>query len=635
MCGITGFVDFGCTSKLDDLNNMTDVLQHRGPDDRGTEFFSLEKFTIGLGFQRLSIIDLSKKASQPMWYKHWCIIYNGEIYNFEALRSELQSLGHIFNSLSDTEVILHAWDEWKEKAFYRFNGMFAFVIFNALDSSIVAVRDRTGVKPLYYYWNDGLFMFSSELKSFHSHPRFKKELSKQAVLQYIQYGYILAPYSIFENTFKLPAGHSLTFSPQTKGMEIKQYWNVFDYYEKPKLNISYVEAKEEIRRLLLSATQCRMIADVPIGIFLSGGYDSTAITALLQTGQTERLHTFSMGIEEEAYNEAVYAKKVAGFLGTNHSEQYCTRKEVDDIIPTIPFFCDEPFGDSSIIPTMLLSRFAKKQVSVALSADAGDEIFGGYKKYSIALDLFRKISQIPKPIRGTAASIFNALPNPLLSQIFRNDAVITKKSRLAQAIRNPNMIYIMDDVLSHTYTSLQLEELLSFNPPISSSLTTISSSLAPDVNDFEKMMAVDYKTYLPDDILVKVDRASMSVGLEARCPLLDYRIVEFTAQLPASFKMGNSITKKILKDIVHDLVPQELVNRPKMGFGIPIVEWLRKDPGVYLEEYFSPKALDAHGLFKQEGINKVLREWKAGNKSYYSLFWFLLMFQLWYKRWMD
>ncbi|MBX2889186.1 MAG: asparagine synthase (glutamine-hydrolyzing) [Ferruginibacter sp.] len=635
MCGITGFVDFGCTSELDDLNNMTDALQHRGPDDRGTEFFSLEKFTIGLGFQRLSIIDLSKKASQPMWYKHWCIIYNGEIYNFEALRSELQALGHVFNSLSDTEVILHAWDEWKEKAFYRFNGMFAFVIYNALDSSIVAVRDRTGVKPLYYYWNDGLFMFSSELKSFHSHPRFKKELSKQAVLQYIQYGYILAPYSIFENTFKLPAGHSLTFSPQTQGMEIKQYWNVFDYYDKPKLNISYVEAKEEIRRLLLSAAQCRMVADVPIGIFLSGGYDSTAITALLQTGRTEKLNTFTIGLEEEAYNEAVYAKKVAGFLGTNHSEQYCTQKEVEDIIPTIPFFCDEPFGDSSIIPTMLLSRLAKKQVSVALSADAGDEIFGGYKKYSLALDLFKKISKIPEPIRGTAASIFSALPNPLLSQIFRNDAVVTKKSRLAQAIRNPNMIYIMDDVLSHSYAPLQLEELLSFNLPIPSSLTTISSSLASDVNDFEKMMAVDYKTYLPDDILVKVDRASMSVGLEARCPLLDYRIVEFTAQLPASFKLKNSITKKILKDIVHDLVPQELVNRPKMGFGVPIVDWLRKNPGVYLEEYFSPKALDAHGLFKQEGINKVLREWKAGNKSYYSLFWFLLMFQLWYKRWMD
>lgn len=635
MCGITGFVDFGCTSELDDLNNMTDALQHRGPDDRGTEFFSLEKFTIGLGFQRLSIIDLSKKASQPMWYKHWCIIYNGEIYNFEALRSELQALGHVFNSLSDTEVILHAWDEWKEKAFYRFNGMFAFVIYNALDSSIVAVRDRTGVKPLYYYWNDGLFMFSSELKSFHSHPRFKKELSKQAVLQYIQYGYILAPYSIFEHTFKLPAGHSLTFSPQTQGMEIKQYWNVFDYYDKPKLNISYVEAKEEIRRLLLSAAQCRMVADVPIGIFLSGGYDSTAITALLQTGRTEKLNTFTIGLEEEAYNEAVYAKKVAGFLGTNHSEQYCTQKEVEDIIPTIPFFCDEPFGDSSIIPTMLLSRLAKKQVSVALSADAGDEIFGGYKKYSLALDLFKKISKIPEPIRGTAASIFSALPNPLLSQIFRNDAVVTKKSRLAQAIRNPNMIYIMDDVLSHSYAPLQLEELLSFNLPIPSSLTTISSSLASDVNDFEKMMAVDYKTYLPDDILVKVDRASMSVGLEARCPLLDYRIVEFTAQLPASFKLKNSITKKILKDIVHDLVPQELVNRPKMGFGVPIVDWLRKNPGVYLEEYFSPKALDAHGLFKQEGINKVLREWKAGNKSYYSLFWFLLMFQLWYKRWMD
>ncbi len=635
MCGIAGFVDFGRTSDLDNLNKMTDALQHRGPDGRGTEFFSLEKFTIGLGFRRLSIIDLSERASQPMWYKHWCIVYNGEVYNFEALRSELQSLGHVFNSLSDTEVILHAWDEWKEKAFYMFNGMFAFVIYNALDSSIVAVRDKTGVKPLYYYWNDGLFMFSSELKSFHSHPRFKKELSKQAVLQYIQYGYILAPYSIFENTFKLPAGHFLTFSSQTQGMEIKQYWNVYDYYDKPKLDISYVEAKEEIRKLLLSAAQYRMIADVPVGIFLSGGYDSTAVTALLQMERTEKLNTFTIGLEEEAYNEAVYANNVAGFLGTHHSELYCTRKEVEDIIPTIPFFCDEPFGDSSVIPTMLLSRLAKNQVSVALSADAGDEIFGGYKKYSIALDLFRKISQVPKPIRGAVASFFNALPNLLLSQVFQNDAVITKKSRLARAIRNPNIIYIMDDVLSHSYSSLQLNELLNFNLPILSSLTTISSSLASDVNNLEKMMAADYKTYLPDDILVKVDRASMSVGLEARCPLLDYRIVEFVAQLPASFKVKNFITKKILKDIVHDLVPQELVNRPKKGFGIPIVDWLRKDPGVYLEEYFSPKALDAHGLFKQEGVNKVLQEWKAGNKSYYSLFWFLLMFQLWYKRWMD
>lgn len=634
MCGIAGFIDFKHSSSLQILKDCTDVLSHRGPDGSGYEFFENENCQTGLGHRRLSIIDLTGGGAQPMWYKNFCIIYNGEIYNYEEIKSDLIKLGHEFISHSDTEVILHAWEQWEEKMVQRFTGMFAFVIYDAEKQKMHCFRDRAGVKPFYYYWHNGLFLFASELKSFHRHPGFKKEINKQAVYQFMQYGFIMAPLSIFNYTFKLLPGHFLEFDIQHAIFNIQKYWDVNDSYNKPKLDITISEAKKHTEELLISACKYRMVADVPVGVFLSGGYDSTAITALLQSHQKEKLKTFTIGFYEEDHNEAVFAKKVAEHLKTNHTEYYCTTKEAQEIIPAIPFFCDEPFGDSSIIPSMLVSKLARKDVTVALSADAGDEIFGGYNKYPIALDFFKKINQLP--LKRSAGKLLKYIPDSLLNQFTKSDAVSIKKQRISDLLQHTDIStpVIMDQLLSQSYSNNQLQVLFSENIIKAETLFDKLEEIK-SLADLDKMLAIDYKTYLPDDILVKVDRASMSVSLEGREPLLDHRLIEFIAQLPEELKIKNGSKKYLLKQIVHDYVPKELMERPKMGFGVPVFDWLKNDLKYYIDEYMSEKDFEKHGLFKKEEIQNITCHFFKGDKNYNSLFWYLLMFQMWYKKWMD
>ncbi|HET7119473.1 MAG TPA: asparagine synthase (glutamine-hydrolyzing) [Hanamia sp.] len=635
MCGIAGFIDFKHSSSLQILKDCTDVLSHRGPDGSGYEFFQNEKYQIGLGHRRLSIIDLSDAGTQPMWYKNFCIVFNGEIYNYEEIKSKLIKLGHKFISHSDTEVILHAWEQWKEKMIQQFVGMFAFVIYDKDKKELFCLRDRAGVKPFYYYWHNGLFLFASELKSFHKHPGFKKEINRQAVYQFMQYGFIMAPFSIFKDTCKLLQGHFLEFNIQHSTFKIKKYWDVYDAYNKPKLDITFSEAKENTKQLLISSCKYRMVADVPVGVFLSGGYDSTVITALLQAHQEEKLKTFTVGFYEETHNEAKYAKKVAKHLGTDHTEYYCTTKEAQEIIPEIPFFCDEPFGDSSIIPTTLVSRLARKEVAVALSADAGDEVFGGYKKYSIALDFIKKINRLP--LKNTAGKLLRHIPDSLLNQFTKSDAVSIKKKRVSDLLQHSNITspLILDHLLSQSYSNEQMQFLFAENIISPESFFNSENCFNNYPGDLHKMMAIDYKTYLPDDILVKIDRAGMSVSLEGREPLLDHRLIEFVAQLPEKFKIKNGDKKYLLKQIVYDYVPKELVDRPKMGFGVPVFDWLRNELKYYVDEYMSKKDFETHGLFKKAGVEIIMKNFFNGNKNYDSLFWYLLMFQMWYKKWMN
>ena len=634
MCGIAGFIDFNNSSSIQTLRDCTDVLSHRGPDGSGYEFFQNEKYQVGLGHRRLSIIDLSNAASQPMWYKNFCIVFNGEIYNYEEIKSELIKLGHTFTSHSDTEVILHAWEQWKEKMVQKLIGMFAFVIYDKDKKELFCFRDRAGVKPFYFYWHNGLFLFGSELKCFHKHFGFKKEINNQALHQFIQYGFIMAPLSIFSFTSKLLPGHFLKFDMALSTFRIIKYWDVNNAYHKPKLGISEEEAKKRTIELLLSSCKYRMVADVPVGIFLSGGYDSTAITALLQSNQKDKLKTFTIGFFEEGYNEAKYAKKVAEHLKTDHTEYYCTTKEAQEIIPDIPFFCDEPFGDSSIIPTTLVSKLARKDVTVALSADAGDEIFGGYNKYPIALDFLKKINNLP--LKRQAGKILKYMPDSLLNQFTKSDAVSIKKQRIAELLQHSNISIplIMDQLLSQSYSNEQLQFLFTENITKAETFFDKEDEIN-SLSDLNKMLAIDYKTYLPDDILVKVDRASMSVSLEGREPFLDHRLIEFVAQLPEELKIKNGDKKYLLKQIVHEYVPKELMERPKMGFGIPVFNWLRNDLKYYAEEYMSEKDFAKHGLFKKEGIQNIMLRFYKGDKNYDSLFWYLLMFQMWYKKWMD
>lgn len=637
MCGIAGFIDFKNSSSSELLKQCTDVLAHRGPDGGGYEFFQHDNCQVGLGHRRLSIIDLSTAASQPMWYKHFAIIFNGEMYNYAEVKVELEKAGHTFITHSDTEVVLHAWEEWGAEMIHRFIGMFAFIIYDSNTKELFCFRDRAGVKPFYYYWQDGLFLFASELKSFHQHPAFKKEINPQAVHQFLQYGYILAPLSIFKHTHKLQPGHWLHFDTIKGTFSIHKYWDVYDAYNKPKLDISEAEAKQQLEKLLISACQYRMVADVPVGVFLSGGYDSTIVTALLQTHQQERLKTYTIGFYEEDHNEAVHAKKVAEHLRTDHTEYYCTTKEAQELIPGIPFYCDEPFGDSSIIPTTLVSKLARKEVTVALSADAGDETFAGYNKYPLALDFHRKMNMFPSMLKRPAGRMLKYVPNSLLIQITGNKAVSIKKQRFARLLQERKLTapVILDQLLSQVYTNEQLVELLTTPTIKANSFFDSESMLNENLGHLDKLLAIDYKTYMPDDILVKVDRAGMSTSLEGREPLLDHRIIEFAAQLPENLKMKGASKKYLLREIVHDYVPKEIMERPKMGFGVPVFDWLRTDLKYYAEEYMSEAAFARHGLFKQEGVNHIMQQFYKGDRNYNSLFWYLLMFQMWYKQWME
>lgn len=637
MCGIAGFIDFKNKSSIKILEDCTDVLSHRGPDGSGYEFSQEDNCQVGLGHRRLSIIDLSNAGRQPMWYKHFCITFNGEIYNYAEIKSDLETLGHEFISHSDTEVILHAWVEWRELMIQKFIGMFAFVIYDSAQKRICCFRDRAGIKPFYYYWHDGLFLFASELKSFHKHPSFKKEINKQAVYQFMQYGYIMAPLSIFNYTFKLLPSHYLEFNVQNITLKTEKYWDVYDAYNKPKLHITEEEAKKHTKELLMRACRYRMVADVPIGIFLSGGYDSTAITALIQASQQEKLKTFTIGFREADYNEAVYAKSVSSILGTDHTEYYCTTKEAQEIIPEIPFFCDEPFGDSSIIPTTLVSRIARKNVTVALSADAGDEVFGGYSKYSIAINYLKKINYLPGSSKKYVGGFLNYVPDSVLNKFTKSNSVSLKKKRFAHLLQADDITapLIMDHLLSQTYSDEQMKGLMYDDIMKPESFFNSELELKHTIDQMDKMFAIDYKTYLPNDILAKVDRASMSTSLEAREPLLDHHLLEFVAQLPEKLKIKNGNKKYLLKQIVHDYVPKELMDRPKMGFGVPVSDWLRHDLKYYTEEYMSAKDFAKHGLFKLQEIDYIMKRFFDGDKNFDGLFWYLLMFQMWYKKWMD
>lgn len=630
MCGIVGFIDFNKKLSNEKLINITDVIHHRGPDDSGCSFFETKFANIGLGHRRLSILDLSIHGHQPMQYENFEIIFNGEVYNFKEIREELTE--YSFFSDSDTEVILKAFHKWGIKAVDKFNGMFAIAIYDKLNEKITLIRDRTGIKPLYYYKNDNLFLFGSELKSFYQCARFEKDIDFNALAQFFHYGYIPQPYSIFKNCFKLKAGHYLEIDLKSQKFEEKKYWDVKDFYNLPKKNISYEDAKNEIEKLLISSFNYRMVSDVPVGVFLSGGYDSSAVTAILQKTNTQKIKTFSIGFNEEGYNEAHHAKKVADYLGTEHTEYYCTQKEALDILPNLAEIYDEPFGDSSAISTILVSKLARREVTVALSADAGDEIFGGYGKYKTSLKYFQFFSKFPKFSHTILSFIFNNV-NPNKIPVLKNKYNIDSRFKKIAYILKSNSAVMAMKYTSHMFTQDEIRKL--FNQDFIEYKTYFDTpnELNSSNDELSKMFAIDYQTYLVDDILTKVDRATMSVSLEGREPLLDYRIIEYVAQLPSSFKMNDKETKIVLKDIVHKYIPKEIMDRPKMGFGVPISEWFRDELKEYFYKYFEENKLKKARLNPTEVI-RLRDEYLSGQDVNTRRLWFILMYMMWYERWM-
>jgi len=619
MCGIVGVIDYNQSSSKRVLKKMTDTLYHRGPDDSGYEFFEEEEYQLGFGHRRLSIQDqdLSTHGHQPMSYGDLSIIYNGEVYNFKEIREELEILGYTFFSNSDTEVILKAFHQWGIKSVDKFRGMFAFSIYDKEKDKIYIFRDRVGVKPLYYYQKDGLFLYASELKAFYSHPKFKKSINKKALSLYLQLGYIQAPYTIFKDTYKLEPAHYLIYDLTLNLVEIKKYWDIVNFYNR-KIDISYESAKKNLEQILVDSFLLRMVSDVPVGTFLSGGVDSSIVTAILQKNSNIPINTFTIGFEEEEYNEAPYAKNIAKYLGTNHTEHYCSKQDAINIIPTLPELYDEPFGDSSAIPTTLVSQVAKNKVTVVLSGDGGDELFSGYSSYALFDERYKKIDNIP--FKLLLKNILNYISDPYIKVQGYNEKYYLKYLKLKNSLEHIN-ISNMFKVSNSVFTKYEVKKILNgyyfFKEDIE----------YEEFHNLEKMMISDFKGYLADDILVKVDRASMSISLESREPLLDNKIIEFTSMLPIEYKQN----KRILKDILSNYIPRELFERKKTGFGIPINSWLRGELRYLLDIYLDSNFIEKQNIFNREYIQD-LKSLFLNNKNNDRKIWTILMFQMWYKK---
>ena len=634
MCGIAGFIDFHKKSTKSNIQSMIEPLNHRGPDGEGVSLFKSKNAIIGFGHKRLSIIDLSQAGKQPMALNHLHITYNGEIYNYQEIKNELLELGHHFNGESDTEMILHAYTEWGIKAVERFIGMFAIALFDEKKQEVVFIRDRAGVKPLFYYQKNDLILFSSELKSFHEHPEFEKKLDLNAVAAYMQYGNVPTPHCIFKNCGKIKPGHYLKINLENKSQQEIQYWNVYDFYNQPKLNLSFPEAKIQTKELLKSAFNYRMVADVPVGVFLSGGYDSTTVSSLIQAESTARLKTFTIGVPDIGLNEAPYARDIAKHLGTDHTEINCTEEEAIEMIKDLSFFYDEPFADSSAIPTTLVSKAARKDVTVALSADGGDEIFGGYNRYDFMHRYGKTLNSIPKAVRKILVGAMGNISSEKIPVLKDKYNFHNRYEKLKTVLNDPSEKEIMLS-LSQQFNDEQMKSVMKSE---FTSLPTMFQSKEM-LEDFKSplsyMMAIDFQTYMLDDILQKVDRATMTNSLEGREPMLDHRILEFAAQLPDEYKYQNGIKKRILREITHDYIPKELLDRPKMGFAIPIAKWLKNELRDHVEEYLNEDRIEKQGIFNWEFITKLKMDFYKGRKEYDSKLWYFLMFQMWYERWME
>jgi len=619
MCGITGFVDWNKNSDARILTKMNDALVHRGPDGFGTEIFESVHGQVGFGHRRLAIIDLSENGKQPMFSedRRYCIILNGEIYNFKEIRETLINDGDEFFSGSDTEVVLKAYRRWGLKAVDRFIGMFVFVIYDQIENSIIIFRDRAGVKPLYYYKDKDLFLFASELKSFHQHPGFIKRINQDAVALFFRHGYIDSPHCIFDKCFKLQPGHFLKLTIENRKFEIQKYWDCFDYYNLEKFDITYTEATKELESLLHSAFHYRMVSDVPVGVFLSSGYDSSTVAAILS--QSQKINTYTIGFDESRYDESKNAAAIASHLNTNHHTLYAVEDNIGKIIEELVYYYDEPFGDSSAIPSCLVSQLAKENVTVALSADGGDELFAGYPKHYQHFNLYYYFSKIPNFVR---------IPFRMLSRFSK----FKHRENLFNSKTTNDVLKSKLETI--VFTNNELCEMLTYDYNLPKTSFDTFNDLNENVGFLDKLLAVDYKTYLENDILVKMDRATMSASLEGREPFLDHRILEFAARLPESYKYEKEISKKILKDINKNYIPTNLMNSSKMGFGGPLTKWLNSVMYDDLKRLMSSESFPSHILNHAYLNNLVFYDFFNGSKK---VWWYkvyqIYVFLKWHEKW--
>jgi len=638
VCGIAGFWQTrrGTEHPAEIVNRMGRSLAHRGPDDFGT--FHDCASGINLAFCRLSILDLSIAGHQPMHSAsgRYVVVFNGEIYNFREIRAELGEShweGH-----SDTEVMLAAIERWGlDSSVRRFAGMFAFGLWDRKDAKLSLVRDRLGIKPLYYGRVGNDFVFASELKAFRQHPEFDGRIDRDALALYMRHNYVPTPHCIYEGLRKLEPGHILTLHSAGATPKMQVYWSARDIVESPNspIQIEEDEAVEQLDKLLKSSVREHMVSDAPLGMFLSGGIDSSVVLAMMQAQVDRPVKTFTIGFHEDGYNEATRAKEVARYLKTEHTELYLTPRHALEIIPLLPRMYDEPFSDSSQIPQYLVSKLARTAVTVTLSGDGGDELFGGYNRYLFIPHIWKCIRRLPTSVRAAVAASLRAISpskidsmsrvlQPIVPKMLRLGAPGDRAQKLADILTSESAEALFWHVLSHWENPTEV--VLN-----SREAGTVRQSIAESQGSAieEVMMLTDLMNYLPDDVLTKVDRASMAVSLEARVPFLDHRVVEFSLKLPLHFKIRGGSSKWILREVLHKYVPPEIVRRPKMGFGVPIDRWLRGPLREWAEDLLSVKSLAQHGLLNVELIRRKWREHLAHVRNWQYLLWDVLIFQFW------
>ncbi len=621
MCGITGWINLKKDKSINDraiLHEMCERMKHRGPDSEGL----WNEDTVALGMRRLSIIDLAT-GEQPVYNedKSVVVVMNGELYNFREVRADLEEHGHKFETHSDTEILPHLYEEFGDAMLDQINGMFAFALWDKLRERMLIARDRFGEKPLYYGVFDGTLVFGSELKVLLANPLVKTELNLDAVRQFLSFDYVPAPASIYKNIFKLPAAHCLTV--ENGKVSTKRYWNLT--WEKSESDFD--SKTEELRTLLADAVRMRLVSDVPLGILLSGGIDSSTVAAYATQFSTERVKTFSIGFDEDSFDESKFAGQVAEHLGTEHYEERLSVGKAADLISQIGTWLDEPMSDGSLIPTFLLSRFVRRHVTVALGGDGGDEIFAGYPMYW-AHRVARAYERIPKAIRsGMIEPVVNSLPVSTKNMSFdykakrfvaasKYDLVTRHHSYFGSFSPDGQRRVLSRDVLEQTEEDVyrSARELL---------------RICDATNDIEKMQFLDINYYMAEDILTKVDRASMAVSLEVRAPFLDPRVAQFAASIPIDYKLKGNKGKYILKKAVEPLLPASILKRPKKGFGIPIAEWLKGRLNPLLHDLLDPSRLRDQGLFDPKFVAKLIGEHESGAASHHKQLWTLLVFQLW------
>lgn len=640
MCGFVGYLDrSGIANGEEVLRRMADTIAHRGPDGDG--YWIDSEAGIALAHRRLAIIDLSAAGHQPMLSHdgRYMLSYNGEIYNHVEMRRALDAAGSInWRGHSDTETLLEGFSRWGVVGtLQRANGMFAFALWDRAERKLYLARDRMGEKPVYYGMQGSTLLFGSELKALRQHPSWRGQVNRDTLSLFLRHNYVPGPYSIYDDILKLPPAHYVEIGPNDRepGAPIP-YWDIAEKAKQGRDNPfagSAEAAVDALEALLTDAVGMRMAADVPLGAFLSGGYDSSTIVALMQRQSTNPVKTFSIGFSEAEYDEAHHAKRVAAHLGTDHTELYVTPDDALAQIPSLPHHWDEPFADSSQIPTLLVSRLARTAVTVSLSGDGGDELFCGYTRYAQGYDIWRRIGALPRAMRKSAAAALRLMPAGAVDTMMkvaparlRKMAVGDRVLKLADVLDVDEAKDFYRSLVSHAKRPDTLvlgahepETLLSMNEP----------GWPADADFRDRMMYLDMRTYLPDDILVKVDRASMAFSLESRVPLLDHRVVEFALALPLEYKLQGGQPKWPLRQILYRHVPREMMERPKMGFGVPIDHWLQGPLRNWADDLLNEDRLKRDGYFNVDAVRRLWSETRSGRRRWHYQIWDILMVQAW------